>query len=384
MWKRSRILRARGVALVYAIVAMTVVCGMISFAVDWGHVQLARTELQRAADSAARYAVTGLTDNTYATKAITAAGDNSCDGSNIVITASDALQGNWDDTKTPQFDSTRGPINAVQVIITKSIPLPFAKVFGFSGKTVTVTSVAISSNQYSFVGLNSVNVSGQGNVDSYDSSLGDYSSGSARSNGDVISNGSIQVGGSGIIKGDGHPGIGKSVYFSGSGTITGSTTPLKSTLSYSLATLPASYQSVGPINLTSGTFTGGASGVTTNYYCTSVAISHSAWISCIGPVKIYCSGPVNISGGYVKTYLNRPMNFQILMLNSSSITLGGQADLYAQVYAPQSDFTQSGKADIFGSIIAKTLTFGGSWQGGVHLDESIATPGTYKAILMVK
>ena len=75
---------------------------------------------------------------------------------------------------------------------------------------------------------------------------------------------------------------------------------------------------------------------------------------------------------------------KIFMLNGASINLGGQADLYAQIYAPQSDFTQSGKADIYGSIIAKTLTFGGSWQGGVHLDESIATPGINKAIQMVK
>ena len=138
--------------------------------------------------------------------------------------------------------------------------------------------------------------------------LGTYSLATARANGDVISNGSINITGSGSINGDAHPGIGKSVYLSGGGTVTGSTTPLKTTLSYSMATLPTSYQSVGYINLTSGSFIGGASGVTTNYYCTGLSISNSAYINCIGPVKIYCSGSININGGW----FNIAMQMEVL------------------------------------------------------------------------
>src|SRR5439155_21760451 len=123
----------------------------------------------------------------------------------------------------------------------------------------------------------------QPNVDSYNSRLGTYSAGSARTNSDVISNGSIQVSGSRIIHGDGHPGIGKSVSFASGGTITGSTTPLKSTLSYATPTLPASYMSCGNVSYNSGTFTAAAG----NYYCTSLSISNSAWFNCTGPVKVY-------------------------------------------------------------------------------------------------
>src|SRR6184192_3864904 len=104
-----------GIALIYMILAMFVICAFISFAVDWGRVQLARTELQRTADSAARFGVTGISDGTYLSKAIAAAYDNTCDGSTVVITSSNVTQGNWDDAKTPQFDPTRGPFNACQV-----------------------------------------------------------------------------------------------------------------------------------------------------------------------------------------------------------------------------------------------------------------------------
>src|SRR4051794_1759744 len=102
-------------------VAMTTLCGVVSLAVDFGHVQLARTELHRAADAAARYAVTGLADNTYASKAITAANDNTSDGAPVSITAANVVKGNWDITKSPAFDATRGPVNAVKITATKSI-----------------------------------------------------------------------------------------------------------------------------------------------------------------------------------------------------------------------------------------------------------------------
>ena len=82
--------------------------------------------------------------------------------------------------------------------------------------------------------------------------------------------------------------------------------------------------------------------------------------------------------------LGYPQSSTIQYSGLSNYFRQNQANLYAQIYAPQSDFTQTGQADIYGSVIAKTLTFGGSWQGGIHLDESIPTPGISKVIQMVK
>src|SRR3954454_11297274 len=59
----------RGAMLIYATVAMVVFAGLCVLAVDWGRVQVAKTELQRTADAAARYAVTGLSDSTTLIKA---------------------------------------------------------------------------------------------------------------------------------------------------------------------------------------------------------------------------------------------------------------------------------------------------------------------------
>src|SRR2546430_12943415 len=101
IWKVRRPIRQKrhrkGIALIYMIMAMFVICAFISFAVDWGRVQLARTELQRTADSAARFGVTGISDGTYLSMAIAAAYDNTFDGSTVVITSSNVTQGNWDE-----------------------------------------------------------------------------------------------------------------------------------------------------------------------------------------------------------------------------------------------------------------------------------------------
>ena len=51
---------SRGTVMVWAIVSMVALMAFVSLAVDMGRVQLAKTELQRAADAAARYGATGL------------------------------------------------------------------------------------------------------------------------------------------------------------------------------------------------------------------------------------------------------------------------------------------------------------------------------------
>ena len=46
--------RRSGVTVVYTIILLTALIGLASLAVDYARVQLAKTELQRAADAAAR------------------------------------------------------------------------------------------------------------------------------------------------------------------------------------------------------------------------------------------------------------------------------------------------------------------------------------------
>ena len=52
--------RSIGVSNLYLVLVMTVLCGFVSLAVDLGRVQMAKTELQQAADAAALAGVSGL------------------------------------------------------------------------------------------------------------------------------------------------------------------------------------------------------------------------------------------------------------------------------------------------------------------------------------
>src|SRR3954453_21943418 len=52
--RRGNRIRRRGAVLVYTMSVMVVFIGMCSLAVDWGRVQVTKTELQSAADATAR------------------------------------------------------------------------------------------------------------------------------------------------------------------------------------------------------------------------------------------------------------------------------------------------------------------------------------------
>jgi hypothetical protein len=124
----------------------------LSFAVDWGHVQLVKTELQRAADAAARYGAAGLEQSPghARSNAIAAAADNTADGSAVTIQNSDVEFGSWNaSTQTftvlPPGSSS---VNAVRVTARRTssagnaVPLMFARVIGRNSQDVTAVSIA--------------------------------------------------------------------------------------------------------------------------------------------------------------------------------------------------------------------------------------------------
>ncbi|MGC4030215.1 MAG: pilus assembly protein TadG-related protein [Tepidisphaeraceae bacterium] len=85
--------------MVYALMIFTALGGIVSLAVDYGHVQLVKTELQRAADAAARAALTDLPSGvtTARNTAVTVAGTNTADSTAVALnTSSDIEFGTWD------------------------------------------------------------------------------------------------------------------------------------------------------------------------------------------------------------------------------------------------------------------------------------------------
>ena len=74
-------------------------------------------------------------------------------------------------------------------------------------------------------------MSGSSPTDSYNSSSGAYSAGSAGTAGNICSNQNIQMSGSSTIHGNATPGSGYSVSMSGSAAVTGTTTAATTALS---------------------------------------------------------------------------------------------------------------------------------------------------------
>ena len=91
-------------SILYVIVVMSVMFGFASLAMDYGRVQLAKTELRAATDSAARYGVKWVSNKNNAFgHANLAASDNMVNGQPFSVASGDVEVGYWN----PQSASSR-------------------------------------------------------------------------------------------------------------------------------------------------------------------------------------------------------------------------------------------------------------------------------------
>jgi hypothetical protein len=251
----------------------------------------------------------------------------------------------------------------------------------------------------SIIGLDSVNISGSGYADSY-SSAGGYPA-TKGSLANILSNGTITIGGSGKVWGNvrstrvninmtgsaqvtGNATAGTTITTSGSATIGGTRTP--NTLA-PFMTLP-SLSPCSPFSSNSGisgtyTYNAGTGDLTLsgvniatlangNYCFHNVTLGNSAQLKVNGPVVIKLTGTLNTSGA---TSLNNttqiPSNLRILSSYSGSngVILGNSASVYALIYAPNTGLNLSGAAPLFGTFAGKTLIIGNS--GAIHYDTQL-------------
>lgn len=144
--------RNAGVMLVYMIVALVTLLLLSSLAVDLGRAQLAKTELRRAADAAARYGAQGFANNSVTANAIAVAAQNNVDGSALVLQNNDVTIGKW---RNNAFYTSGSGTDAVRVTARRTaarntaIPLLFAGIAGRSRLDITVQSVATYEQQSS-------------------------------------------------------------------------------------------------------------------------------------------------------------------------------------------------------------------------------------------
>ncbi|HEX8324247.1 MAG TPA: pilus assembly protein TadG-related protein [Tepidisphaeraceae bacterium] len=151
-----RPLRRAGSALIYATIITFVLAGIVALAVDWGRLQVTKSELRSAADAAARYGAAGLQNDidglsaAYGNAAASVR-QNKANGRAIAFqAASDVQIGKWSvahRTFTPTTDLNNA--NAVKVTLHctaargTAVPMTFMSIAGRQTSDVSAVSIAM-------------------------------------------------------------------------------------------------------------------------------------------------------------------------------------------------------------------------------------------------
>jgi hypothetical protein len=377
--------------MVYILAGLVLFTGFASFSVDYGRVQIAKTQLRQAADSAALAGGAKLgTIQAVQDEAYNFAAANTCDGTAVAIDKTlDVEFGTWDSTAktfTVLTNAARNNANAVRVTCHRStsrgnaIPLIFGRVLGQSTCDVNAsTTVAVIPPGFGMVGLNYIKLSGNASA-SYWSSTGTVG-GNA---GNIASNGNITSTGTSTIAGTVWTTAGATV----SGVTATNTRTLPSPLSYPAGD-PSPYSRTSNDNNLLGTaYSSGTKNYTLganknvsipggHYVVNNWSVASTSSVTFTGPATIYYSGTFSMSG-QTTTNANLPQNLTIVAYAYNgnppgALTLSGSTALYATIYAPEADITLSGSGAIYGSILGKSITLSGS--SDVYYDLS-STGGT--------
>jgi Flp pilus assembly protein TadG len=146
----------RGFVMILTILMMVALTMLVSLAVDFGRVEVTKTELQRAADSAARYGASGLAniingESAAAAQAVAAAADNTADGTPVVLNPTTDVQLIIWNPATATYTVTSDPTQANAVRVTaertkangNAVQMTFAKILGFKSCDVNVSAIAM-------------------------------------------------------------------------------------------------------------------------------------------------------------------------------------------------------------------------------------------------
>jgi len=390
-------LRKRGMAMWIVVVFMAVGLAMASVAVDYGRVQLGKTQLRMAADSAARaavtqvgYSITGVQDLAY-----NIANANKCDGTSIAIDKNADVEFlDWNTTNrtfTVLTGTSRLNANAVRVTCkregTSGIPLTFAWMAGtYFCNAHGVAIAAVTPPEFGMVGLDYIRMNGN-SAASYWSSTGIF----AGNSGNIASNGNITSSSPANIKGY--------VWALSGATVTNISAFARRTLpaplsypnassgSYNLTTNDNALLPAGLVNPSSKNFNTGNSNYNIpagNYVVNQFAIGANGSLNLLGPVTFYIYGNVVFSGNAL-TNGSIPKNMKLVLIPHpttgaapGTVNIASGGALYADIYAPQSAITLSGNGAIYGTVIGKSIDMTGS--SDIYYDLSVTTGGSVSVV----
>lgn len=347
--------------LVYSLALMCVMTALASMAVDYGRVQVTKTQLQAAADAAARAAVQQLPDQTAALSVAQAvAASNAADGASISLPTADVIFGNY---ASKTFTASGSPVNAVKITVRRTaatgnaVPLAFAGIYGAKSCNVTASAVCMgtSSAPRGFIGLGGISFKNNTFVGGYNSSTTTTPThSSATGDASLSSNGSIDAKKNATVFGDLllGPGASATGFTNSGGTQVG--------LSAAIAT-PADpvWAPVSNPNGISQNYTTSSSTTTLpggTYWFTALTIN--------GPLKFSGAATVYINGSVVidddlTAYQSIPANLKVYQLGTGR-TFGdsksNNIDIIADIVAPKSDFSVKNNLEFRGTAIFGTIT----------------------------
>ena len=363
--RTGRMRRRGGITVVYTIIAMAAILGLCSLGMDYGRVQLAKYELRRAVDAAARAGALNLRQGGDATTAraaaVAVAAENTVDGNVLTLTASHVLVGNWNST-TKSFTDGGTPTNAVRVTVTlgkatnNGIPLTFARVLGMASCDVSAGATALGSLATSagFVGLDGVEVGNNVEFAGYDSSAGEPGGPNVSNNGHVASNAGVTIGMNGTVRGDVVLGPGGDLTTGGNFYTTGSTQNQPNAMT-ATATEAPTVTTMGDVTIGNNDDYALPAGT---YRVNNLTVGQNSTVTFTGPVTIYVTGNVTVGNGFtMNAYQNIPANLDLRMYGTGkTFSAGNDLTITGEVYGPGYALDAQNNLSLRGSAVFKTIT----------------------------
>ena len=406
----------RGAVAPFIALLLPVFIAFIAFAVDYGVINVAKHELQNAADAGADAGIRVLlqerTEADHA--AFLAVTGNRLLGDNITFDVRrDVQYGNWDnDTRTfieiPREGYTPGSgdpndisgttipsgANAVRVRLIRSanfdnaIPLFFAPIIGTQFAEIQATAIASATPSCNgFIGIEEVTLRNNMITDAYNSDNGSYGGSNQSPDGDVCSNGPVSLASGADVLGDAQ---GSTVTISsGSGaTIAGNQNNSPAGLEFD----PVDFTEANNINnndtispppygndfyneTTRDMVVDNGRSITLQagtYHFRDFRLAGGSTLSIAGPVSIYIEREMRFDNGTVANQTEIPSNMQIFV-GQGPVNIQGGHQLHASIYAPEADVTIANGSGFFGAIVGKTLSAAAT---NLHYDQSLADPDT--------
>jgi hypothetical protein len=346
-------------AIVYVMATLTLLMAFASLGVDLARVQVAKTELRRTADAAARAAASAMSGGVSSAEAaaVAIATANQVDGAAAsLVTGSDVEFGTWSTasrTFTALTGANRSNANAVRVTVRRTtargnaIPLVFAPAIGRSSCDVTASSIAsASATPMQYVGLNSFNAKNNVYGGTYNSSTDTQPTEPEYSNGAIL-------GSNGPITAKNNTNIPRVMLGpSGSSTLDCDNEPLM--LPTNIAVSMPTWSTVGTAANISGNVTYGPG----THYVSDLTLAHNASLSFSGPATVYVSGSVVFSkDGAITAYNNRPENLKIYQKGTGTFgaSNANNVEITADIMAPEAAFTAKNNATFKGRAVFGTI-----------------------------